>query len=108
MARYTNKDANGRYYIESANGKLESNIKGHTYGEAIDRFAELENADVAREIVAKFNAVMHSEIARNELLAEYGDDFYEGRIDAFRTAIDRLDEIAMEYWCDARNEATDV
>lgn len=57
MARYTKKDADGRYYIESANGKLESNIKGHTYGESIDRFAELENADVApksevaREIV---------------------------------------------------------
>lgn len=47
MARYTKRDADGRYYIESANGKLESNIKGHTYGEAIDRFAELENADVA-------------------------------------------------------------
>lgn len=46
MARYTMKDKNGRYYIESANGKLESNIKGHTYGEAIDRFAEYENADV--------------------------------------------------------------
>jgi N utilization substance protein B len=46
MARYTNKDANGHYYIESANGKLESNIKGHTYGKAIDRFAELENAEV--------------------------------------------------------------
>lgn len=53
--------------------------------------------DVAREIVAKFNAAMHSEIARNELLAEYGDDFYEGRIDASLTAIDRLAEIAMEY-----------
>lgn len=97
MARYTNKDANGHYYIESANGKLESNIKGHTYGKAIDRFAELENAEVAREIIAKFKTKMHSEIARNELLAEYGDDFYEGRIDAFLTAIERLTEIAMEY-----------
>ena len=47
MARYTKKDKDGRYYIESVNGKLESNIYGHTYGEAIDRFAELENADVA-------------------------------------------------------------
>lgn len=56
MPRYTKKDADGRYYIESVNGKLESNKFGHTYGEAIDRFAELENAnvapmaDVAREI----------------------------------------------------------
>ena len=46
MERYTKKDQNGRYYIESVNGKLESDIKGHTYGEAIDRFAELENVDV--------------------------------------------------------------
>lgn len=46
MPRYTKKDKDGRYYIESVNGKLESNIFGHTYGEAIDRFAELENADV--------------------------------------------------------------
>ena len=47
MARYTKKDADGRYYIESVNGKLESDKFGHTYGESIDRFAELENADVA-------------------------------------------------------------
>ena len=46
MARYTKKDSEGRYYIESANGKLESNIKGYTYGEAIDRLAEFETADV--------------------------------------------------------------
>lgn len=50
MARYTMKDTNGRYYIESVNGKLESDIKGYTYGEAIDRFAELENADVVPRI----------------------------------------------------------
>lgn len=37
MARYTKKDMNGRYYIESVNGKLESDIKGHTYGEAIEQ-----------------------------------------------------------------------
>jgi hypothetical protein len=108
MARYTNKDANGHYYIESANGKLESDIKGHTYGEAIDRFAKLENADVAREIITKFKTKMHSEIARNELLAEYGDDFYEGRIDASLTAIDLLAEIAMEYCSNAQNEGIDV
>jgi hypothetical protein len=61
MARYTKKDADGRYYIESVNGKLESDKFGHTYGEAIDRFAELENADVAPraevfEEVDKFRA----------------------------------------------------
>ena len=56
MARYTKQDKYGRYYIESANGKLESNIKGHTYGEAIDRFAEYENADV---------------VPRSEVISEY-------------------------------------
>ena len=44
--RFTMKDSDGRHYIESANGKLESNIFGHTYGEAIDHFAKLETADV--------------------------------------------------------------
>ena len=47
MERYTKKDAVGKYYIESANGRLESDKYGHTYGEAIERFAKLENADVA-------------------------------------------------------------
>ena len=46
MPRYTKKDKDGRYYIESVNGRLESDKFGHTYGEAIDRFAEFENADV--------------------------------------------------------------
>lgn len=54
-------------------------------------------SEVAREIIAKFKTATHSEIVRNELLADYGDDFYEGRIDAFLTAIDLLAEIAMEY-----------
>ena len=58
MARYTKKDKKGRYYIESVNGKLESNVFGHTYGEAIERFAELENADVAPK----------SEVAKQVLL----------------------------------------
>lgn len=46
MMRYTKQDSNGRYYIESVNGKLESDKYGHTYGESIDRFAELENANL--------------------------------------------------------------
>lgn len=46
MARYTKKDGDGRYYIESASGKLENDIHGRTYGEAINRLAEFENADV--------------------------------------------------------------
>lgn len=47
MERYTKEDKDGRYYIESVNGILESNIYGHTYGNAIDRFAELEAAEDA-------------------------------------------------------------
>ena len=53
MARYTKQDKDGRYYIESANGKLESDTKGHTYGEAIDRFAELEADVVPRSEVER-------------------------------------------------------
>lgn len=78
------------------------------YGQLIKHADVVPKSEVAREIVAKFKTKMHSEIARNELLAEYGDDFYEGRVDAFHTAIDHLVEIAMAYWCDARNEVTDV
>lgn len=51
MARYTKKDNDNRYYIESVNGKLESNIFGHTYGESIDRFAELEEKIEHGELV---------------------------------------------------------
>ncbi len=63
MPRYTKKDKDGRYYIEGVNGKLESNIFGHTYGEAIDRFAQLENADVVprgevKEIFEEFLALL--------------------------------------------------
>lgn len=65
-------------------------------------------SEVAREIIAKFKTKMYSEIARNELLAEYGDDFYEGRIDASLTAIDLLAEIVMEYCSSAQNEGIDV
>lgn len=53
MPRYTKQDKDGRYYIESENGKLESDTKGHTYGEAIDRFAELEADVVPRSEVER-------------------------------------------------------
>lgn len=59
MARYTKKDVDGRCYIEGANGKLESNIKGHTYGEAIERFAELENADVTSRVEVATEVLDH-------------------------------------------------
>lgn len=66
MARYTKKDLDGCYYIESVNGKLFSNIFGHTYGEAIDRFAELENAEVVPKsevdkIIAEW-AYLHADV----------------------------------------------
>ena len=51
--RYTKKDHDGRYYIESVNGKLESDKYGHVYGAAIDRFAKLENADVIEVVRCK-------------------------------------------------------
>ena len=46
MARYTKKDREGHYYIEFAGGKHYTDVWGHLYGEAINKFAELENADV--------------------------------------------------------------
>ena len=73
MERYTKKDQNGRYYIESVNGKLENDIKGHTYGEAIDRFAELENADVVpRSEVER----LENELAKCYIELDKSTDFY--------------------------------
>jgi hypothetical protein len=55
-------------------------------------------AEVAEEIFADFRAEMRSEIARNkELFAEDEDDFYEGRNDAYRTAINCLAELKKKY-----------
>ena len=55
-------------------------------------------SEVAEEIFEAFRAEMRSEIARNEaLFAEDEDDFYEGRNDAFRTAINRLAELKKKY-----------
>lgn len=83
MPRYTKKDKDGRYYIESVNGRLESNIFGHTYGEAIDRFAQLENADVVpRDEVRRIFEEIEQEIVAalesnyrvyREHLEKYGD-----------------------------------
>lgn len=49
MERYTKQDKDGRYYIESANVKLESDTHGRTYGASIDCFAELENNHEAQQ-----------------------------------------------------------
>ena len=55
-------------------------------------------ADTAREIFGEFRNEMRSEITRNEaLFAEDEDDFYEGRNDAFRTAINCLAKLKKKY-----------
>ena len=64
----------------------------------IERLGYRKQSEVAKEIFGAFRAEMRSEIARNEaLFAEDEDDFYEGRNDAFRTAINRLAELKKKY-----------
>ena len=41
--RFTKKDSEGKWYIESKNGALMSDVQGRTYGPAIDRLAFYEN-----------------------------------------------------------------
>lgn len=48
---------------------------------------------IAREIFEQFKTEIKSKIATNELLAEYCDEMAEGRVDAFNTAINCLEEI---------------
>ncbi len=43
--RYTKKDSEGNWYIESKNGALWSDNKGRTYGPAIDQLALFENKE---------------------------------------------------------------
>ena len=55
-------------------------------------------SEVVDEIFKAFRAEIRSEIARNEaLFAEDEDDFYEGRNDAYRTAINCLAELKKKY-----------
>ena len=57
-----------------------------------------KSQEVAEEIFAEFRSAMRTEISRNEeLFAEDEDDFYEGRNDAFRTAINCLAELKKKY-----------
>lgn len=66
--------------------------------EALYNAGYRKSSEVAEEIFAAFRAEMRSEIARNEaLFAEGEDDFYEGRNDAFRTAINCLAELKNKY-----------
>lgn len=94
MARYTKKDVDGRCYIEGANGKLESNIKGHTYGEAIERFAELENADVTSRV----------EVVR-EIFEEI-EECAESWCGDYYISIEKLYELKKKY-TEGRNERAD-
>ena len=45
--RFTKKDAEGNYYIESKDGALMSDIQGRTYGPAIDQLAMYEDSEAA-------------------------------------------------------------
>jgi hypothetical protein len=49
--------------------------------------------NIAREIFEQFKTEIQDKIANNALLAEYGEEKAEGRIDAFNSAINILDEI---------------
>lgn len=61
-------------------------------------------SEVAEEIFEDFKAAMRVEIARNEALLkmEDDDDFYEGRNDAYRTAINCLAELKKKYTEDGK------
>lgn len=48
---------------------------------------------IAREIFEQFKTEIQSKIANNVLLAEYGEEKAEGRVDAYQYAITYLDEI---------------
>ena len=87
MARYTKKNENGCYYIEGENGKLESDIRGRFYGKAIDRLAELENADV----VPKSEAI--DEFAKR--LKKYYDSL-KGQAPSTAIIVYHIDQIAKE------------
>ena len=56
-----------------------------------------EAKEVTRGIFEQFKSEMLSNIERDELLAEYGDEFFEGRINAFHIAIDVLDKLTTKY-----------
>lgn len=43
MATFTQKDEFGRFFIDGSAVKIHSDMLGRFYGEAIDRFAELEH-----------------------------------------------------------------
>lgn len=62
--RYTKKDSEGNWYIESKNGALTSDVKGRTYGPAIDRLAFWENNE------EKANTVTQDIFSEKPLMTE--------------------------------------
>lgn len=53
--------------------------------------------DAKADILEKFQAEILPDIERNELLAGYGDEFFEGRVNAFHIAIGVLDKLTEKY-----------
>ena len=99
MPRYTKKDSNGRYYIESVNGKLESNIKGHTYGKAIDQLAKFENAtvDIKTEVARQIFEEIDKRLDELMVIVSPNDGF----ITTFRKTMEKvtveIDELKNKY-----------
>lgn len=52
---------------------------------------------IAREIFEEFKTEMQARVEANTLLAEYGEEKAEGRIDAYQYAIIYLNEITKKY-----------
>ena len=72
--------------------------KAMTYAKRFYNAGYRKADEVVEEIFKAFRAEIRSEIARNEeLFAEDEDDFYEGRNDAYRTAINFLAELKKKY-----------
>lgn len=94
MARYTKKDADGRYYIESVNGKLESDIFGHTYGEAIDRFAKLENSEMPQK--GYFNLLCGA-LVYTETLEEYNKFRRTIKAELASGIFEEIEELRLEF-----------
>lgn len=59
---------------------------------------------IAREIFEEFKAEMQARIKSNALLAEYGSDISEGRVDAYQHAITYLDELTKGKTLSVRQE----
>jgi hypothetical protein len=86
-----------RYKAIETLGSMNEGV-GVWYATAFYKAGYRKASDVAREIFEEFRNAMRAEIARNEeLFAEDEDDFYEGRNDAFRTAINCLAELKKKY-----------